>query len=508
MSSATLLHELLDSAAGRWPYRPAVSFGEAVATYRDVKSASDRLAVALHDMGLRRGDCVVLAVPPDVLLPCVIFAASRLGVLFAVLHEQVPMPGLAHVLDDCAPALLLSDDPRAAELADARRITLRTTDQLVPVAFPTRDSGEPPALPDVAPLAVDPVCLIYTSGTTALPKAVVSTHHHVLFATAAIQAALRYRPDDVVFCALPLSFDYGLYQLFLGASSGAHVVLAPAAAAGPPLLAGLRRWGATVLPAVPSLAETLAWLAQRTSARPDRLRLLTNTGAAISARTLARLRAALPGLRVQVMYGLTECKRTAIMPPDGDLTRPKSCGRPLAGTEVLVIDDDGVRLPPGQVGEFVVRGPHVMAGYWRRPELTAQRFPRREGLFPELRTGDFGWVDDEGYLYFSGRRDDLYKERGFRVSVTEVEAAAHRVAGVVSAAALPPRDGSPATVVVVGECTAEEFLDGMREQIEPFKVPRRCFVMAELPLTGNGKVDRRRLAAMVEERAIRWKRNL
>jgi acyl-CoA synthetase (AMP-forming)/AMP-acid ligase II len=223
--------------------------------------------------------------------------------------------------------------------------------------------------------------------------------------------------------------------------------------------------------------------------------MLTNTGAAMPQRTLHDLRAALPGLRVHLMFGLTECKRATVMPADGDLRRPGSSGRALPGTEVFVIGEDGRRRPPGETGEIVVRGPHVMSGYWRRPELTAQRFPRADGLFPELRTGDYGWLDEEGYLYFTGRRDDLYKANGFRVSAGEVEAAARRVTGVESAAVLPPAQDRPASLFVTGAVRSEEVLLALREQIEDFKVPARCVVLDALPLTGNGKVDRDGLAA-------------
>jgi acyl-CoA synthetase (AMP-forming)/AMP-acid ligase II len=157
------------------------------------------------------------------------------------------------------------------------------------------------------------------------------------------------------------------------------------------------------------------------------------------------------------------------------------------------VDEEGGRLPPGEVGELVVRGPNVMAGYWRRPELTAQRFHREEGLFPQLRTGDHGWLDEDGYVHFVGRRDDIYKQRGFRVSATEVEAAARRVPGVASAVVLPPDGDRPAVLVVTGQVTPAEVAVLMRDEIEEFKIPHRCVVAPELPLTGNGKVDRKAL---------------
>ncbi|MEU0049077.1 class I adenylate-forming enzyme family protein [Streptomyces sp. NPDC006309] len=497
--TAQLLHELLEAAADRSPRSAALSSRDRSLTYAELATASTRTAAFLQREGLRRGDRIVVTAADGIGIAVLVYAASRLGAVFSVLHEQVRGGPLEHVLRDCGPKLLVSDDPDAGQTAAEHDVRFLRLDELVRTALDAdTDASLTPT--GQGALAVDPVSLIYTSGTTSLPKAVVSTHQQVIFAVSAIQECLEYRSDDVVYCPLPLSFDYGLYQVYLAALSGARLHLGTVAEAGPPLVRSLEDAGATVLPAVPSIADRLAWLLRRSSSGgPSRLRLLTNTGAALSETTMSGLRAALPQLRIQVMYGLTECKRTAIMPPDGDLDHPGSCGLPLPGTEVFVIDDDGNRLPPGQIGQFVVRGPNVMAGYWKRPELTAERFPRAEGLFPELRTGDYGRLDKEGYLYFSGRRDDLYKERGFRLSATEVEAAATRVDGVTSAAVLPPEGKRTALLAVVADITAEEVREGMRDHIEPFKIPRRCVRLDALPTNGNGKVDRKKLAALIEQ---------
>ncbi|MCC9703929.1 AMP-binding protein [Streptomyces sp. MNU76] len=487
-------------AAERDPRATALSTsGGGVLSYGELAEASTRLAGRLRREGVRRGDRLVVKAADGLGVAMLVYAASRIGAVFSVLHEEVRGGPLEHVLGDCEPRVLVSDDPKALRTAAGAGVTAVRIEDLL---RSTTDGPLPLTADGPAPLTTDPVSLIYTSGTTALPKAVVSTHQQVLFAVSAIQSCLGYRAEDVVYCPLPLSFDYGLYQLYLCALSGARLRLGTVAESGPPLLRSLEESGATVLPGVPSVADRLAWLVRRGSGgaaggRLPRLRLLTNTGAALSDTTMAALRGALPGLRIQVMYGLTECKRTAIMPPDGDLARPGSCGLPLPGTEVFVVGDDGERLPPGEIGQFVVRGPHVMAGYWRRPDLTAERFPRAEGLFPELRTGDYGRQDDDGYLYFSGRRDDLYKERGFRLSATEVEAAASRVEGVVSAAVLPPDGQRSAVLAVVADLPAEAVRERMRDLIEPFKIPRRCVRLDAIPVNGNGKVDRKALATLV-----------
>jgi acyl-CoA synthetase (AMP-forming)/AMP-acid ligase II len=200
------------------------------------------------------------------------------------------------------------------------------------------------------------------------------------------------------------------------------------------------------------------------------------------------------------MFGLTECKRVSIMGADEDIERPGAVGLPLPGTEVLIADESGARQEPGQVGEIVVRGPHVMAGYWRQPDLTARRFRRAEGLFPQLHTGDYGWLDEDGYLYFSGRRDDIYKQNGFRISAIEVEAAACRLPGITAAAVLPPgRDGGAAVLFVVGETQPADVLALLRHELEDFKIPGACFARDELPLTGHGKTHKKALAASLQK---------
>ncbi|MEV0456334.1 class I adenylate-forming enzyme family protein [Catellatospora methionotrophica] len=489
-----LLHDLLDRAAARLPDAPALTCNETTLTWAGLAEGSRRAAARLRARGVRRGDRVVVIAPNHPSVALLTYACSRLGAVFVVLHEQVRGPGLVHVLTDAEPTLLVTDAPAARWEAAELGIAVLGVDEAAG-GDPTAEEVELLAeLPGCRALGVDPVCLIYTSGSTGMPKAVVSTHAQLVFAARAIQSRLNYHAVDTVYIALPLSFDYGLYQLFLGALSGAHCWVGTSAEIGPGLLRNLRRSRATVLPAVPSLAENLARMLARYGGDLP-LRLITNTGAAMQPATLARLRELLPDLKVQLMFGLTECKRVAIMTPDEDLRRPGACGLPLPGTEVLVLDDDGAPVAPGVIGEIVVRGPHVMSGYWRRPELSEQRFPRRDGLFPQLNSGDYGWLDADGYLYFSGRRDDLYKAHGFRVSATEVEAAACRLPGIEAAAVLPPTaQRAEPLLFVVGKLTGAEVLERLRAEMEPYKVPPRCTVVEAMPLTGNGKTDRKALA--------------
>ncbi|HEY4457791.1 MAG TPA: AMP-binding protein, partial [Pseudonocardiaceae bacterium] len=339
--------------------------------------------------------------------------------------------------------------------------------------------------------------IIYTSGSTATPKGVVSCHRQVVFVARAIQSRLGYRADDVVFCALPLSFDYGLYQVYLCVLAGACLVLADESDSGATLVATLNRCQATVLPLVAPMAATLVALVARTSRAPAALRLITSSGASLDDALARGLRTLLPNAVLVGMFGLTECKRVTVGEPQELIAFPGSCGRALPDTEIYVIDDRGNRLPPGEVGELVVRGPHVMSGYWGDPLLTAARFPRDELGEARLRTGDQCRIDADGRLYFVGRADDIYKQRGFRVSILEVEAAALRVPGVRAAAALPPENGGGAVLVVEGDLTPIALRVGMSQHIEDLTIPEECHVLRALPVGPNGKIDKRGLRTML-----------
>lgn len=486
------VHDLLDRAAAASPAAPAVTDATGTWTYAQLERESRRAASWLLEEGVRRGQRLVARVPDGRETVALLYGASRSGVTLVPLSVEMKRFHLRGVLADADPALVVVAD---AEVDATRALTDAPVLSLTEAT--ARMAGARGGCPVPGPVTGhDVALLVYTSGSTGSPKAIVSPHRPVVFAASSIAACLRYRPDDVVFVRLPLSFDYGLYQALLCALAGAHLVIAEPGS-DVSLLRHVERVGATVIPVVPSLAETLARLAGRRR-RPTTVRMFTNTGAALPATTIAALRRGFPGARVVLMFGTTECKRISILEPDGDLEKPGSVGRPIPGTEVLVLDEDGRRPPAGEHGEIVVRGPHVMAGYWRAPDLTAERF-RRDPATGEvmLLTGDYGRVDDDGHLYFTGRRDDVFKRKGARVSVLEVEAAALDVPGVRAAAVPPPSEGAPLVLFAVADgLSPVAVIQGVAERLEPAKVPDRCVLLDALPLTTNRKADKRRLAEL------------
>lgn len=481
----TLLHDLLDDRAARTPDAIAITRNGVSVSFAQLREVTITAADWLRGRA-GHGDRVVILDRNRPETVALLFAASRLGSIYVVVNEQIPAYQLGHILADCTPSLIVGHRAAVSSAAAMTDIPVAAIEDL-PVAAV---AGPLPAAPC---LSTDVASLIYTSGSTAMPKAVVSTHRQVLFATAAIDSQLGYRTDDAVLCCLPLSFDYGLYQVFLACQSGARLVLADERDAGPGLLGRLIDDRITVFPLLPHLAVTLCRLVERSGRRPHELRMITNTGAALPATVAARLRDAIPGVAVVAMFGLTECKRVTIAEPDIDLTRPGTAGQALPDTEIYVAGPDGARLPAGEVGELVVRGPHVMAGYWNAPELTAKRF-RRDYLGRSwLHTGDRCRVDEDGYLYYVGRADDVYKQNGYRVSAVEVEAAAMSIPGVELAAVLTPDNDHGARLAVTGAATRRQLVTQLLARLGHQKIPGDCQVVDEMPVTANRKIDKRAL---------------
>jgi acyl-CoA synthetase (AMP-forming)/AMP-acid ligase II len=489
MPGSKLIHSILDDAAARRPDATALRDARGAWTYAELVEQGRRCARWLLGRNLRRGDRVVVSLPARREVAAVLYGVSRIGATLVPVSVKLRPFQLRTVLDDADPALVLTGDD---DLAGLRGLTDRPVAGIDTV-WP-QIQREPTDLEVTPPLGHDVALLLYTSGSSATPRAVVCPHAQVAFAARTIASRLAYRPDDVVLSCLPISFDYGLYQLLLSALATAELVLVGDL---PGLAARLRSTGATVVPLLPPLAAMLVTLMARDPG-PTAVRLITNTGATLAPAAIVQLRRCFPGAQIVLMFGLTECKRVSILEPDGDLRRPGSVGRPLEDTEVLVVDEAGRRLAPGEVGELVVKGPHVMAGYWRAPELTTQRFRRSEETGEiSLHTGDYGHLDNDGHLYFQGRRDDVYKSQGVRVSTFEIEAAALDIPGVRQAVALPPVDGKDAVLYVSSDRGPAEVLRELALRLETAKVPRTCHVLETLPLTANGKADRQQLASQV-----------
>ncbi|MFF0591614.1 AMP-binding protein [Streptomyces sp. NPDC003781] len=490
-----LVAELLAESAAKAGDAPAVRDAGGAWSYARLADLARGFGAWLDARGVRRGDRLVVQLPSTRELVALFYGAASRGVVFVPLNPGMKRFHLESVLANAEPALIVSAGERAGRLRGISSVPVHELAELWPEVTALADSGaEPPAAGTVPE---DVAVLVYTSGSTAAPKAVICPHAQIVFASRAIVEVLDYRPDDVVFCRFPLSWDYGLYKVLLACLGRSELVLADEES-DLLLLRRMRETGATVVPIVPSLAQMIVSLARRDPQALPPVRMFTNTGAALPAKTVAELRELFPGVRVVRQYGQTECKRVSIVPPREDREHPGSVGVPLPGTRVLILDADGRALPDGEVGEIVVTGPHVMPGYWRDTEQTARTFrPDPDTGQPRLHTGDYGHLGADGHLYFEGRRDDMFKRKGIRMSTVEIEAAALDVPGIRAAVAIPPEDGHDLVIFVEGEVQPHAVLRELAARLEPAKVPASCRVLDAIPLTQHGKNARRELAEML-----------
>ncbi|MGW1077324.1 AMP-binding protein [Streptomyces sp. NPDC002537] len=493
----SLVHTLLDEAVSATPSAAAVGDAEGQWSYARLDAYSRAFTDWLEAQGAGPGDRLVAQLPTNRELVALFYGASRRGVVFVPLNPDMKAYHLRSVLENAEPALVVCAEGQGATFGAVTGAPVHEFGGVWSEIEKIADRGpRPETAVDVAPDR--PAALVYTSGSTAAPKAVVCPHAQMVFATRSMVQVLDYRPDDVVFCRFPMSWDYGLYKVLMCAAGRSSIVLADGES-DLRLLTAVRESGATVVPIVPSLAAMIATLARRTENPAPRVRMFTNTGAALPQPVIDTLRDAFPGVRVVRQFGQTECKRVSIMPPEQDRERPDSVGLPLPGTRVLVLDEDGGPVPVGEIGEIVAVGPHVMPGYWRNPEVSARAF-RRHAPTGELRlhTGDYGSLDEDGYLYFQGRQDDLFKRKGIRMSTLEIEAAAMDIPGVRAAAVLPPSDRHDLALFVESDLAPHAILRELAGRLEHQKVPAVCRVLGDFPLTLHGKNEKRRLAELLD----------
>jgi long-chain acyl-CoA synthetase len=503
------VEQVLRSSARNFGDKVALVTGGARLTYGELDELSDRLAAALESSGVRRGDRVAVFMENCWEAVVGIFAALKAGAVFCPIHASTKAGKLAYLLNHCRATALITQERlvAVAEAAPARSLTLA----LVAggsvgglpnaLTFDAALAGSGP--PSRAGIDLDLAMLIYTSGSTGLPKGVMMTHRNMVAAATSITTYLENTADDVILDALPLSFDYGLYQVLMAAKIGATLVLEKSFAFPELILETMAAERVTGFPIVPTMAAIL--LQRRNVGVFPHLRYITSTAAPLPEAHIERLQRLFPLAKLYSMYGLAECKRCTYLPPGELARRPTSVGIAIPNTEAYVVDERGERAPPGVVGELVVRGAHVMQGYWDDPAASDRVL--RPGPYPwerVLHTGDLFRADDDGYLYFVARKDDIIKSRGEKVSPREVENAIYRLAGVRGVAVVGVPDPILGTAVkAIVAAAADAGLDAQKiirhcsRHLEDFMVPKIVEFRAELPKTDSGKIRRTTLAEAI-----------
>jgi len=515
-----LLQSFLESSASRLPDKTALICGEACLTYREINDRADQLAFFLRAVGIARQDRVAIFLDNSVESVISLFGILKADAIFLMLSPKLKSSKLAYILNDCQVKTLITHTAKAAVVSEALTQTnfVKTVlwsgpeDRVSPgilegiqfFSFSSLPSPFSP-LPSLN-IDLDLASIIYTSGSTGNPKGVMLTHLNMVSAATSITIYLENVEDDSIFSCLPLSFDYGLYQVLMTFKFGGTLVLERTFTFPYQVIKKMVQEKVTGFPLVPTLLAILLGLKDLENFDFSSLRYISNTAAALPPAHIAAFRKMFPEVRLYSMYGLTECKRVSYLPPEEIDRRPTSIGKGMPNEEVWIVDEQGNTVGPDVVGELVVRGSNVMRGYWGLPEETARAL--RPGKYPGERvlySGDLFKMDEEGFLYFVGRRDDLIKHRGERVSPKEIEHCLCALTGVAEAAVFGVPDEILGQAIVAYLATKDgrpleenQVLKHCKENLEDFMVPTHVRFMESLPRTPNGKIDKLFLKALEE----------
>jgi len=512
-AAVPLLHDYLSRAARDFPDEVALVCGKERLTYRETARRASALASFLVGRGVARGDRVIVFAENGPAAAVAFWAVLEANAIVSVVSPLTKPEKLAYLLRDCRPSALVADAHLIGTFAAPARASphLRTVvvsgkvDDARLATVPHAVRWDEALLDGAARgtvrrrcIDVDLAAIVYTSGSTGDPKGVMLTHRCMLTAATSISAYLGIRRDDVILGVLPLAFDYGLYQLIMAFRAGARLVLERSFAFPAQVLARMVEEGATAFPGVPTMFAMLAEMKSVRDMDLSRMRFVTNTAAALPVKHILMLKELFPRARIYSMYGLTECKRCSYLPPEDLDRKPTSVGIAIPNTELWIIDESGRKVGPGVVGQLVIRGATVMKGYWEKPEATAKKL--HPGPVPGelvLHTGDYCKMDEEGYLYFVGRMDDVIKSRGEKVPPKEVESALVDIPGVKEAAVVGVPDdllGQAVKAFVVLEdgagLTERDVLKECQGRLEAHMVPKHVVFLKDLPKTDTGKIKK------------------
>ena len=512
----TQLHHLLaETDDARWN-APAVTFKDVTVTYAQLWHQVGCFGAYLRDLGLRRGDRVAVYLDKRIETVTALFGVSAGGGVFVPANPLLRPKQVGYILRDCNVRILVTS-PERLTLLRGELEECKSVEHVVLVGHePATATGagekyavspwpaSSPSVPKFPAHAIDAdmAAILYTSGSTGRPKGVVLSHRNLLVGAESVSYYLGNNPDDVILSVLPFSFDAGFSQLTTAFTVGAHVVLLNYL-----LPADVVRLCAqhcvTGLTCVPPLWIQIA--DQHWSVEAVRhVRYFANTGGRMPKATLDRLRSAFPEAKPFLMYGLTEAFRSTYLDPAEVDRRPGSIGKAIPNAEILVVRPDGSLCDPGEEGELVHRGALVAMGYWNDPERTAERFrpaPAREpGLCTQeiaVWSGDVVVYDEDGYLHFIGRKDEMIKTSGYRVSPSEIEEVAYDTGLVRDAVALGVEDARLGEHIVLvvspisgAQVEVEVLLSQMKKALPLYMLPRRVDVRLEIPRSPNGKFDR------------------
>jgi amino acid adenylation domain-containing protein len=504
-----LLNHLVEARARQAPDAPAVRDGERQLTYAELDASANQLAKRLIELGVGGGDRVALYLDKSADSIIGIYGVLKAGAAYVPLDPQAPTSRLAYITSNAGVRVLLTGVEKADAVAELRAeapsithaVVLNDADVRADLAKLSTDSPDIPAIED------DLAYILYTSGSTGVPKGVMLSHRNCLAFVRWAVAEFGVTADDRLSSHAPLHFDLSTFDLYAAALAGAPVVLVPAQTSVFPsqVRTFIEEQGITVWYSVPSILTMLVLRGGLSTESCPGLRTILFAGEVFPTRYLRQLTELLPHVRFANLYGPTEtnvCTWHEVRPlGDGDETIP--IGRAIDGVDVYALNDAGQRAGVGEEGELYVRGPTVMQGYLGDPEKTAARLvpdPLGDIIHqPTYRTGDLVSLTESGAYRFLGRRDEQIKSRGYRIELGDIETAIYAHPAVSECAVVAVPDDIVTNRLLAYVSLSEPLEAGAlagfcAERLPHYMVPERFEFADELPRTSTGKVDRRTLA--------------
>ncbi len=511
-----LVNDFLLNSVTSSPDKVGLVFRKRRLSYSEIDELSNKLANVLVSRGVKREDRVGIYLDNSVEAVVSIFGILKANAVFVILNFTTKPNKLAYILNNCRVKALITHRSKfqimsdVCEKAPHLSFVLFSGDELAQVRhnkerfliYEEQLNGAPSHLPCCKSIDMDLATIIYTSGTTGTPKGVMMTHLNMVSAANSITTYLENASSDIILNLLPLSFDYGLYQLLMSFKIGGTLVLDRTFLYPFDIVKTLINEKVTGFPGVPTMFALLLQLENLKKYDFEHLRYITNTAAAIPVLHVRKLRETFPKTKIYLMYGLTECKRVSYLPPEEVDRRPDSVGRGMPNEEVWIENEKREKAMPHQIGELVVRGSNVMMGYWELPEETNKMLrPGRHPWEKVLHTGDLFKMDQEGFLYFVGRKDSIIKSRGEKVSPREIENVLYELEEIAEAAVVGIPDeilGEAIKAIVVlregASLSEKEIQHHCAQNLEDFMVPQVVEFRSFLPKTESGKVKKTTLS--------------
>ncbi len=498
-----LVGDILSVSADRNPDKTALIIEGRSWSYLDLENRANNLARSfLNDGHLEKGARALVILPNGYEAVITFFGLVKAGIIATMLHPGTKNDKITKILADCGASAIITDDKLRKSISGLQidsLLKIYTMDD--PELDLADDAGAHTGKPSRGMVIDQDIAfLVYTSGSTGESRGVACPHFSVLSAIYSICEYLECDESDVVGSCLPLAFDHGLYQVLTTFYVGGTLVLERDFSRPVASVRALSQAGITGLPGVPSLFAMLLRLSVDSSMFSN-LRYIASTGGPLPVAHIQALKETFPTTAIFSMYGLTECKRASFLPPDELDKRPLSIGRGMANQDLWLVDESGKRVGPGNTGELVIRGSNVMRGYWNRPIETDAVFrPQGDSGERVLYSGDIMRLDDDGYLYFIGRKDDLFKSRGEKVYPREIEDVLYTMPGINEAAVVGiPNELLGNMVVAHVVAVPREWLSAAtiitfcRERLESHLIPGDVQIHSCLPKTPSGKIDRLKL---------------